>query len=204
MAAAPRTGLVLLHAWWGLTDDVKARAQSLRAEGYTVVTPDMFDGRTATTVDEAKALTANEKDNEDKITAFVDKAVRDLGSRVDRVAIVSWSFGNWYAWKVSAARPDAIAAVVCFYGLAVEDTSKKVPPILSHYAEHDAFEDLAWTRKAEGEMRTAGNDVKVELYPGTKHWFDEPSRPEFDKAASELAWDRTRPFLAKHLGDAKK
>ena len=197
-------GLVLLHAWWGLTDDVKARAKSLRDEGYAVVTPDMFDGKIATTIDEAKALTANEKDNEEKITRFVDKAVGDLRARVDRVGIVSWSFGNWYAWKIAAARRDAVAAVVCFYGLAVEDTSKKVPPILSHYAEHDEFEDLAWTRKAEGEMRAAGSDVKVELYPGTKHWFDEPSRPEYDKGASDLAWDRSSAFLAKHLGNANK
>jgi carboxymethylenebutenolidase len=48
-------------------------------------------------------------------------------------------------------------------------------------------------------MKAAGNDVRVELYPGTKHWFDEPSRPEFDKAASALAWDRTREFLKRHL-----
>ena len=76
-------------------------------------------------------------------------------------------------------------------------------PVLAHYAEHDEYEDIGFARQVEKEMRAAGSDVKVELYPGTKHWFDEPSRPEYDKAASNLAWDRTRAFLRAHLGAAK-
>ena len=48
-------------------------------------------------------------------------------------------------------------------------------------------------------MKAAGHDITVELYPGTKHWFDEPSRPEYDEAASTLAWDRTRALFEKHL-----
>jgi carboxymethylenebutenolidase len=92
-----------------------------------------------------------------------------------------------------------VKAVVLFYGIALDDPAAPLPPVLSHYAELDDFEDLDATRKVEGEMKAAGNDVRVELYPGTKHWFDEPSRPEFDKAASALAWERTREFLKRHL-----
>jgi carboxymethylenebutenolidase len=192
-------GLILLHSWWGLNDDVRRRAEILRTEGHTVVTPDLFGGRIATTIDEAKALTKGEQENEAMLTGMVDEAVRDLAKKVDHVAIIAWSFGNWYAWKVAKAHRDEVRAVVLFYGLALDDTAAPVPPILSHYAELDAFEDLDDTRKLEREMKAAGNDVRVELYPGTKHWFDEPSRPEFDKAASALAWERTRAFLQRHL-----
>ncbi|HEX9141553.1 MAG TPA: dienelactone hydrolase family protein, partial [Gaiellaceae bacterium] len=86
-------GLVLLHAWWGLNDDVRKRAEILRNEGYTVVTPDLFGGRVARTIDEAKALTKDEQENEAKITTMVDDAVSDLGRKVDRIGIVAWSFG---------------------------------------------------------------------------------------------------------------
>jgi carboxymethylenebutenolidase len=192
-------GLVLLHSWWGLTDDVRRRAEILRTEGYTVVTPDLFGGRTAMTIEEAKALTKGEHENEAALTGIADGAVSDLAKKVDHVGIVAWSFGNWYAWKVAKAHRDAVGAVVLFYGLALDDTDAPVPPMLSHYAELDDFEDLDSTRKLERELRAAGNDVRVELYPGTKHWFDEPSRPEFDKAASALAWQRTRAFLQRHL-----
>ena len=192
-------GLVLLHAWWGLNDDVRDRAASLRSDGYAVVTPDLFGGRTATTVEGAKALTKGEQENEAKIAKIVDDAVADLGRKVDHVGLVGWSFGNWYAWKAAKADRAKVGALVLFYGIALDDPAAPVAPVLSHYAELDEFEDLADTRKVQGQMNAAGNDVRLEVYPGTKHWFDEPSRPEYDKAASDLAWERTRAFLATRL-----
>ncbi len=127
----PTAGVILLHARWGLSADVLARADRLRAGGYTVVTPDLFGGRVVATI---------------------------------------------------------------------EDTTKVLPPVLSHYPELDELEDLGATRMAERELRAAGTDVRVEPYPMTKHWFDEPSRPEYDAAASALAWERTDAFLRGHLG----
>ncbi len=203
MAAGRGTGLILLHAWWGLNGDVLARAERLRAEGYEVVTPDLFGGRVASTIDEAKALTKGEQANEAKLTQMVDDAVRDLGQKVDRIGIVGWSFGVWYAWKMGITRPDKVRALVLFYGIGPNEPDAPTTPVLAHYAEHDEFEDLSFARQVEKEMKAAGHDVRVELYPGTKHWFDEPSRPEYDKAASDLAWDRTGAFLRKHLGAAK-
>ena len=37
-------GVVVLHAWWGLNDDVIAYADRLAAAGFAVVAPDMFGG----------------------------------------------------------------------------------------------------------------------------------------------------------------
>ena len=199
MPAPKGAGLVLLHAWWGRNADVVARAESLRKEGYLVVAPDLFGGRVAKTIDEAKALTKGEQDNEDKITRMVEDAVKELGQKADRIAIVGWSFGVWYAWKMGIAPGDKVKALVLFYGIGPNEPKAPITPVLAHYAEHDEFEDLSFARQVEKEMREAGSDIKVELYPGTKHWFDEPSRPEYEKAASDLAWDRTRTFLERHL-----
>ena len=194
------SGLLLLHAWWGLNDDVRARAEALRREGYTVAAPDLFGGKVASTIEQAEQLSASFEKDEAEITRKVEEAIRDLGAKADRIGIVSWSFGNWYSWKAGVAHRDTVRAVVPFYGLAVGDTAKPLPPLLSHYAELDTFEDLAATRKTERELRAAGTDVRLEVYPGTKHWFDEPSRPEYEKAASALAWERTRAFLKERLG----
>jgi carboxymethylenebutenolidase len=73
-----------------------------------------------------------------------------------------------------------------------------VPPVLNHIGELD--EDLPFLREIEAGLRGAGKDVTVHVYPGAKHWFDEPSRPEYDAAARALAWERTLSFLRKHLG----
>jgi carboxymethylenebutenolidase len=195
-------GLILLHAWWGLNDDVKKRAESLRREGYTVTTPDLFGGKVASTIDEAKNLSGSFEKDEAALTTKVDAAVTELASRVDRIGVIGWSFGVWYAWKMGIARADTVKALVLFYGIGPNEPDAPKSAVLSHYAETDPYEDIGFARQVEKEMRAAGNDVTVELYPGTTHWFDEPSRPEYDKAASDLAWDRTRAFLTKHLGSA--
>ncbi len=194
---------MLLHAWWGLNADVLARAKQLRAEGYDVVTPDLFGGRVATTIEEAKAQTSGESEREDVLTQMVDDAVGDLGKRVDRVGIVAWSFGVWYAWKMGIAHPDKVKALVLFYGIGPNEPAAPKAAVLAHYAEHDEYEDLGFARRVEKEMREAGRDVRVELYPGTSHWFDEPSRAEYDPKASALAWERTGAFLRRHLGPAR-
>lgn len=196
-------GLILLHAWWGLNDDVKRRAESLRKEGYTVEAPDLFGGKVASTIDEANRLSSSFEKDEAALTKKVDAAVTDLAGRVDRIAIVAWSFGVWYAWKMGISRADTVLALVLFYGIGPNEPASPRSAVLVHFAETDPYEDLGSARQVEKEMREAGSDIKVELYPGTKHWFDEPSKPEYDQAASDLAWQRNRAFFSKHLGAPK-
>lgn len=198
-AARAGAGVLVLHAWWGRNADVLARAGQLRAAGYSVAAPDLFGGRVASTIEEAKALSSSVEKDEAALTRIVDDAVRDLAQKVDRIAIVAWSFGIWYAWKAGTAHHDRVRALVLFYGIGPADPAAPLPPVLSHYAEHDEFEDLDDTRRAERELTAAGRDVRVLVYPGTKHWFDEPSRPEYDERASDLAWQRTMAFLGRHL-----
>jgi carboxymethylenebutenolidase len=192
-------GVLVLHAWWGLNADVIARAERLRKEGYVVETPDLYGGEIATTIERATAL-RDALDARDALVADeVDRALTSLSERADRVAVIAWSLGAWYGWQLLDRRPADVAASVTYYGLGAVDPDKQLPPMLGHFAEDDEFEAVEDVRRTEAKLLASGRTAKFHVYPGTKHWFDEPSRPEYDARASALAWDRTLTFLEEHL-----
>src|SRR5918992_3672400 len=94
MARSQRVGpgVLLLHEFFGLQDSFKEMADRLNAEGFTVLTPDLYDGEVAGTVDEAIAL----RDRVD-----VDAALRKLGAAADllkdnwhpRLGVMGFSLG---------------------------------------------------------------------------------------------------------------
>ena len=49
-------GILVLHAWWGLKPFFKQVCDQLAKQGFTALAPDLYQGRIATTIDEAKAL----------------------------------------------------------------------------------------------------------------------------------------------------
>jgi carboxymethylenebutenolidase len=192
-------GVLVLHPWWGLNDDVRAYAERLRSEGYQIATPDLYHGRVATTIEAAKALSGEVSKNWQSAMTEIEEAFSKLSAQADPIAVLAWSMGVWFSWQLAQAHPDRIRGLVSYYGYGEVEPGKSLPAILGHFAENDEFEALADVRAVEQKLVERGADVQFHVYPGTKHWFDEPSRPEYDKAASALAWQRTTAFLDTHL-----
>jgi len=67
---------------------------------------------------------------------------------------------------------------------------------LGHFAEHDDFEDSAQVPDLDN---TLNEGSAAYVYPGTKHWFVEADRPEYDADASDLAYGRTVACLREQL-----
>ncbi len=55
-AAEPLPGIIVIHEWWGLNEQIKAMARRLAGEGYVALAVDLYGGATATTPDKAQAL----------------------------------------------------------------------------------------------------------------------------------------------------
>jgi carboxymethylenebutenolidase len=192
-------GVLVLHPWWGLNADVLAAAERLRREGYRVVAPDLFHGRVATTREQAKALSGELGKDWKSAMSEIEEAFSKLAAEADNVAVLAWSMGVWYSWQLAQAHPERIRALVSFYGFGEYEPGAVLPPILGHFAENDEFDSVEDVRGIERKLIEDKHVAEFHVYPGTKHWFDEPSRPEYDKAASALAWDRTRAFLDRSL-----
>ena len=193
----PGAPVLLLHAWWGLNQPIKDLADRLAGDGFTVMAPDLFDGIVLTTIEEAEAH-AGEMDRDyertlGRIGAAVDDLLAHPDARGEQAGIVGLSFGAWYGTRVAEARPEVIA-LVCIYSGVFEAPDGVA--YLGHFAEDDQFDDssqVAGLQAALGERGTA------HIYPGTKHWFVESDRPEYDAEAAELAYTRTVEFLRRQL-----
>lgn len=196
-----RLGVVVLHAWWGLNDDVIAYADRLADAGFAVIAPDMFRGQIATTTDHAERL-SQEGDAGiagDVAWAAIDRLAADLPGAP--IAVLGWSFGASYAIWAPSVRP-SVKASVAYYGAWVDDfISEADAPLLGHFAETDPFTSEDDIRSLEDAYRNAGREIVTYRYPGTDHWFAEPSRPEFGADAADLAFQRTVAFLRERLGD---
>ncbi len=196
-------GVLVLHAWWGLNGTFRAVCDRLAAEGYVALAPDLYGGAAAATIDEAKALMTAAEHDFPRTRALVEGAVAALcahpATRGDGVGVVGFSMGVYWAMLMATERPSDIAAVVTFYGGGEGDFARARAAFLGHYAEGDEWEPDEQVRQLEGDIRAAGREVEFHTYPGAKHWFFEPDRPEHDPAATALAWERTLAFLRRHL-----
>ena len=60
--ALPRTsngqGVLVLHAWWGLNDTIKAFCSRLAESGFLAFAPDLYHGQVAQTIEEAEVLSS--------------------------------------------------------------------------------------------------------------------------------------------------
>ena len=193
-------GVIVLHAWWGLNDFFKRFCDRLAGKGFVVFAPDLYEGKVASTREEAKALMTQQDARylETAVLASSDYLASHPTVKGRSVGVVGFSMGANSALWLSSKRPD-LRAIVLFYGTGEEDFSKSRASFLGHFAEEDEFEPKEGVLKLEKLIRSAGKEVTFYYYPKAKHWFFEEDRPEFDDKAASLAWERTDQFLDSRL-----
>lgn len=191
-------GVLVLHAWWGLKPFFKNVCDQLAEQGFTALAPDLYQGRLAKTVEEAKAL-LDQRDFE--LMGDTVKAAKDYLVSLNTgkpIGVVGFSMGASWALITAANEPD-IAAAVLFYGSDGVDFTPVQAKVLGHYAEVDEWEPLDGIHAMEKDMKAAGVDVSLHFYPKVGHWFVEEDRPEYDSESAKLAWERTFEFLKETL-----
>jgi carboxymethylenebutenolidase len=190
-------GVMVLHAWWGLNSFFESLCNQLAAEGFAAFAPDLYDGKIARTIDEAKELMSSSDDERKQAVAIasISYLANRPEVRKEPLALIGFSMGAAWALELASAFPQEVSKVVLFYGVNAVDFAKIKAEITGHFSDVDELEPLEGIQAMESDMRAAGLNPTFHIYPNRSHWFFEEDRPEYDPEAAELAWKRTLDFL---------
>jgi carboxymethylenebutenolidase len=205
--AAPSTGkgpaVLVLHAWWGLNDTIKAVCTRLAESGFVAFAPDLYHGKVADTIPDAEilgsAIDTNHVQAEIEVLTASNFLNEYPGRAEQGLAVLAFSLGGYYALNLAANHPEHVRSVVLFYGTdggMGTDFANSKAEYLGHFAQNDEYEIQSNVENLESRLKHAGRPVTFHNYPGAEHWFFEPDRPQaYNEAAASLAWDRTLAFL---------
>ena len=193
-------GVVMIHEWWGLNDNIKDMAKELAKEGYKVLAVDLF-GKVAITPDEARMQTATldqvkALENLEAATNFL----RQAGA--SKVASLGWCFGGRQSVELAISGVKLDATVV-YYGSGLATTVDKLKPIkwpvLGIFGDKDQSIPTETVRAFELSLNTLGIKNEIYIYPGVGHAFANPSGMNYAPEETKDAWAKTLAFLKESM-----
>jgi carboxymethylenebutenolidase len=200
-AGAPKGAIVVIQEIFGVNSHIRNICDHLAKEGYVAVAPAIFD-RIEPNFE--SGYTPEEVAVARKFVAAPDwpAMLRDTQAAIDAVkgvgpvGIIGFCLGGSVAYA-AATRLSGLTAAIGYYGGAVvrfADDKPTVPTQL-HFGEKDTGIPLSDVETIKAKRP----DVEVLVYPGAQHGFGCDERASYDKASSDLAWQRSLAFFGKHL-----
>ncbi|WP_312382662.1 YghX family hydrolase [Atlantibacter subterraneus] len=194
--------VVVVHENRGLNPYIEDVARRVAKAGYIALAPDGLSsvGGYPGNDDEGREL--QQKVDPTKLMNDFFAAIEFLMHHKDatgKVGMTGFCYGGGVANAAAVAYPE-LAAAVPFYGRQppAQDAEKVKAPLLLHFAELDTRINEGWPAW-EAALKKAGKTYEAHIYPGVNHGFHNDSTPRYDKAAAELAWQRTRAWFEKYL-----
>lgn len=188
------TEVLLFHHALGPTEGLGTFANELRRAGHVVHTPDLFEGRTFSSIEEGVGYA--DEVGWGEIMARGERAAESLTTEL---VYAGFSLGVMPAQRLAQTRPGGRGAL--FFsscvppaefggwpaGLPVQVHGMGADPIFMGEGDVDAARELV----------ASADDAELFLYPGDQHYFADSSLPSYDADATRLLTDRVLGFLAR-------
>ena len=204
--ALPKTGkgpgVLVIQEWWGLVGHIKNVCDRFAAEGFSALAPDLYHGETANEPDAAgKLFMALNIEQAEKDLRGGAKYVAEQASTA-KIGAVGFCMGGQLALFAATVNQN-VGAVVDFYGIhpnVKPDYSKLSGPVLGLFAEKDGFVTPETARQVDAEIKKAGKQSEIHIYPGVDHaFFNNDNKAAYNKTAADDAWRRTLAFFRGNL-----
>jgi carboxymethylenebutenolidase len=207
--AEPRTmslkpTVLVIHENRGLNEHTRDVARRLALAGNRAVAVDFLSLSGGTPTNEDAAREAIGKLDLGKTVGDAVAIIAELAksSRGGKVGAVGFCWGGGFVNRLAVAAGEQLDAGVVYYGPGPDpaEAGKVQAPLMIHHAGLDSrIAQTLWPWVAA--LRAAGKPVTYFNYEGVNHAFNNDTSAErYDKAAADLAWQRTLRFFRKHLG----
>jgi carboxymethylenebutenolidase len=196
-----RPGVVLIHEWWGVNDQIQAIAGKWAAEGFLALVPDLYHGKVVPISDVAAAEAAMKQLDFPRALQEITGAIAYLKGHArgnGKVALTGYCMGGALSFATAAAVP-GLAAVVPFYGLPPSaDWSRVDAPIQAHFATQDDWATVDGAKAIQDALAKHKRQMELHVYDA-KHAFCNDQRPDvYNASACAQAWQRTVEFVRAH------
>ena len=200
----PLPGVLVIHEWWGLNDNIRSMTDRLAGEGYRALAVDLYDDQTADTPERARELMSAAMEQADRQVANLTAAHAFLvgDHQAPATGVVGWCFGGTWSFRSALALGDGLDAAVMYYGWPPSETdglSALRAPLLGLFGEEDGGIPVDSVRAFEAALEEIGADAEIVIYPGAGHAFANPSGQNYQAEAAEDSWKRTVEFFRVHL-----
>ncbi len=195
-----RPGVVMIHEWWGLNDNIKAAADRLAGEGYQVLAVDLYRGEVATAPERARELSGSIDQGEasDNLAAAVQFL---LDMDAPAVGSLGWCFGGGQSLQLALSGVPLDATVI-YYGQLVTDPAELESitwPVLGIFGDQDTSIPVAEVEEFRIGLDQADVPNEIHVYPGVGHAFANPSGDNYAPEETADAWEKTLQFLDETL-----
>lgn len=203
-AGLARGGIIVIHEWWGLNDNIREMSNRLAEAGYLALAVDLYEGDVASDATEARGLMSALMADASRADAHLRAAFDWLKGEggVTRVASLGWCLGGALSLRAAMILPEELDAAVIYYGRLETDPARLAPlmmPILGIFGGQDRGIPLESVRAFETALQVLGKDAEIVVYDDADHAFANPSGTRYEPEAAADAWARTLRFLEENL-----
>ena len=197
-------GLIVIHEWWGLNDNLRRTSERLAGEGYVTLAVDLHRGKTADTPKDAMKMGRLLSENKEPALANLADAHAYLAALpgVSTMGVIGWCQGGRWSMQAALSMPEKIDATVIYYGRVPTDEAELevlTMPVLGVFAGDDFIVPPQLAYQFAASMAAAKKDLEFYMYRDAAHAFSNPSGTEYNAEAAADAWKHTTAFLERNL-----
>jgi len=194
-------GVVMIHEFWGLNDNIKGMAQELARNGYTVLAVDIYKGQVTDNPDRARQLVSQVNQNDAVANTRAAAAYLKNQEKVSKIASLGWCFGGGQSLSL-ATSGEPLDATVIYYGRLTSDKNilQNIQwPVMGVFGDKDESIAVQSVREFQTALDELGIMNQIHIYSGVGHAFANPSGMNYAANETRDAWEKTLAFLDMNL-----